>query len=116
MAVDGVAPPKGERGHAIQFATADSGYFDAAGIELLRGRVFTTADNQGMPRVAVVNEAFARKFWPTGDALNRTFRIDTAVYRIVGIIETTKIRSLSESGEPFFFEPFIFIAEKLCAL
>jgi predicted permease len=104
--VDGHAPPKGERGHATQFATADSGYFDAMGLELLSGRVFNSSDRRGMPRVAVINEALAQKFWPKGEALNRTFRIDTAVYRIVGIVKTTKIRSLSEAGEPFYFEPF----------
>jgi predicted permease len=104
--VDGYPPPAGERGWGIRFATADSGFFDAAGLTLLSGRVFTSADRPGMPRVAVINEALARKFWPKGDALGRTFRMDTASYRIVGITKTTKVRTLGEAGEPFFFLPF----------
>jgi predicted permease len=104
--VDGFAPPKGERGHAIMFATADSGYFDAIGLKLVSGRVFTSSDRPGMPRVAVINEALAKKFWPRGDALGRVFREDSTTVRIVGIVRTTKIRSLSETGEPFFFLPY----------
>lgn len=104
--VDGYAPPKGEQGHAIQFATADSGYFDAAGLTLVSGRVFSSADRAGTPRVVVINEALADKFWPRGDALGRIFREDTAVVRIVGIVKTTKIRSLGEAPVPFFFMPY----------
>jgi predicted permease len=104
--VDGYAPPKGERGHAIMFATADSGYFDAIGLQLTNGRVFTSADRPGMPRVAIINEALAKKFWPTVDPVGRVFREDTTTYRIVGVVKTTKIRSLSETGEPFFFLPY----------
>jgi ABC-type antimicrobial peptide transport system permease subunit len=59
-----------------------------------------------MPRVAVINEALAKKFWPRGDALGRVFREDSTTVRIVGIVKTTKIRSLSETGEPFFFLPY----------
>jgi predicted permease len=108
--VDGYAPPQGERGHAIMFATADSGYFDAIGLELVSGRVFTSTDRPGMPRVAVINQALAKKFWPKGDAVGHVFREDTTTYRIVGIVKTTKIRSLSESGEPFFFLPYAQLA------
>ena len=104
--VDGYAPPKGELGHAIQYATADSGYFDAAGLTLLSGRVFNSADRPGSPHVAIINEALAKKFWPQGDALGRTFRRDTAIYQIVGIVKTTKVRSLGEAPVPFFFEPY----------
>ena len=104
--VEGFAPPKGERGHATQFATADSGYFDAAGLKLLSGRVFTSADRAGTPRVVVINQALSDKFWPKGDAIGRTFRSDTVVYQIVGIVNTTKIRSLGEAPTPFFFESY----------
>lgn len=105
--VDGYAPPPGEPGYAIQFATADSGYFDAMGLKLVRGRAFNSSDRPGRNRAAVINEALAAKFWPKGDALGRTMRgADSITYSIVGIVRTTKIRSLGETGEPFFFEAY----------
>jgi predicted permease len=106
--VDGHAPPAGERGWAIQYATADSGYFDAVGLSLVSGRTFNSTDRpRGHERVAVINETFAGKFWPRGDALGRTFHgVDSVEYRIVGIVKTTKIRSLGEAPQPFFFEPY----------
>jgi predicted permease len=104
--VDGFVPPKGERGFRTEYATADSGFFDAAGIPLLSGRVFNAADLPTSDRVAIVDEAMARKFWPGGNALGHTFRADTTTYRIVGVTRTTKVRSLGESPQPFFFLAF----------
>jgi predicted permease len=105
--VDGFQPPKGEPGFAIQNTVADSGFFDAAGIQLVRGRLFNSADRRGTTRVAVINEALEKKFWPKDGAIGKTFRgADTLVFQIVGVVRNTKIRSLGENAEPFIFEAF----------
>jgi predicted permease len=104
--VDGFTPPKGESGFSVQYTPTDSGFFDAAGIRLLSGRVFNSSDLPTTPRVAVINEAMAKQFWPTGNAVGRTFRADTTIYHIIGIAKQTKIRSLGESPQPFFFLAF----------
>jgi cell division protein FtsX len=54
----------------------------------------------------MINEAMARKFWPSGSAVGHTFRADTSVYQIIGVTRTTKIRSLGEAPQPFFFLAF----------
>ncbi len=46
------------------FRTASGGYFAALGIPLLRGRVFDNRDNRQTPKVVIINEAAARRFWP----------------------------------------------------
>jgi predicted permease len=104
--VDGFVPPRGERSFAIQVTQVDSGFFDAAGLTLLSGRVFTSADRRGAPRVAVINDALAKKFWPRGDALGKTYRADTLTFQVVGIVRTTKTRSLGEAPQPFIYEAF----------
>jgi predicted permease len=104
--VDGFTPPKGERGFRIEYATADSGFFDAAGIALVSGRVFNSSDLPGTSPVAVIDEVMAKRFWPTGNAVGHTFRADTSVYRIIGVTKTTKVRSLGEAPQPFFFLAF----------
>ncbi len=104
--VDGFAPPKGERGFSIHTTSADSEFFEAAGIKLLRGRLFSSSDLPGTPRVAIINEAMAQKFWPGRDPVGRTLRADTTTYRIVGVTRTTKVRSLGEAPRPFLFSAY----------
>ena len=54
-------------------------YFETVGIGLLQGRVFATTDGPTSPKVAIVNQAFARKFLSGGDAVGRRFSYaDTA--------------------------------------
>ena len=104
--VDGFTPPKGERGFRTEYTTADSGFFDAAGVTLVSGRLFNSSDLPGTQPVAVIDEAMAKKFWPTGSAVGRTFRADTSVYQVIGVTKTTKVRSLGEAPQPFFFLAF----------
>jgi predicted permease len=104
--VEGFQPPKGTTGFEIDATSADSGFFDAAGLTLLTGRLFNSSDVSGRERVAIINQAMAQKFWPGQDAIGRTFRGDTTVFRIVGVFKTTKVRSLGEAPRPFIFTPF----------
>ena len=106
VSVEGFVPPKGQLGFVVDAAAADSGYFEAAGVQILRGRPFTSADAPGTPRVAVINEVMANTFWAGQDPVGRTFRVDTTVYRIVGVSRTTKVRSLGEAPRPFLFTSF----------
>jgi predicted permease len=104
--VEGFVPPKGQLGFVVDAAAADSGYFEAAGVKILRGRPFTAADAPGAPHVAVINEVMANTFWAGQDPVGRTFRVDTAIYRVVGVSRTTKVRSLGEAPRPFLFTSF----------
>jgi predicted permease len=104
--VAGFAPPKGELSFDIDYAVADSGFFDAAGVTIVRGRGFSAADRAGAPRVAIVNEVLAQRFWPDRDPIGQTYRADTTTYRIIGVARTTKVRSLGEEPRPFIFGAF----------
>jgi predicted permease len=104
--VEGFEPPKGEPGFAVDMAVADSGFFDAAGVTLLRGRLFSVTDVAKAPHVAIINEEMAKKFWPGQDAVGRTFRTDSGAIRVVGVIRTTKIRSLGEQPRPYLLQPY----------
>lgn len=101
--VAGLEPPKGQTGFIVDQARADAGFFDAAGIPLLRGRVFGPGDVAGAPTVAVVNQAFAERFFPGQDAVGRTFRTGSEEVRIIGVVRTAKIRALGEAPRPFVY-------------
>jgi len=99
--VAGVTPPNGKNAFDIDFAAADSGFLGAIGVRVIRGRGITAADVPSAPRVAVINEEMAKRFWPAKDPVGQTFRTDSVVYRVVGVTRTTKVRTLGEDPRPF---------------
>ena len=104
--VAGFTPPKGQPGFETDFAVADSGFFEAAGIPIVRGRGFNGTDTPNAPRNVIINEVMAQRFWPDRDAVGQTFRVDTVTYHVVGVARTTKVRSLGEEPRPFIFGAF----------
>lgn len=87
------------------------GYFDTVGMRLLRGRGFTPADREGVPRVAVINETLARQRFGDGEALGRSLALDyrgeeERPFTIVGIVADSKYNNLRESKiEPMMWAP-----------
>jgi putative ABC transport system permease protein len=78
-------------------------YFHLVGIPLLRGRLFNEFDIDTAPHVAVVNEAFARTYWPNEDALGKRFkstRPNSPWITVVGVIANARTQSLSQIDAP----------------
>jgi predicted permease len=84
-------------------------YFSAAGTMLLSGRSLTWHDDKEAPRVAVINQEFARKiFGSETEALGRYFKMrDGTRVQVVGIVENGKYQSLNEDQEPAMFLPIL---------
>lgn len=82
-------------------------YFRAVGTPVIQGREFTDADTATSPRVAVINEAFAKKIWPGENAIGKHFRTkkDEADIEVVGLTRTGKYFFLYESPQPFVYFP-----------
>jgi predicted permease len=78
------------------------GYLRTMGIPLRRGRDFTDSDNKDGPRVAIVNETLAARYWPGEDAIGRRFRFfgEDAVYEVVGIARTATYLEVGEQPRP----------------
>jgi putative ABC transport system permease protein len=93
------------------FTRISTGYFTTLGIPLLLGRDFSNNDTSSSPKVAIVNQAFARKITGAVEPLGHRFRVEATpsapetVYEIVGLVGNTKYRSLRESVEPVFYLP-----------
>jgi predicted permease len=90
----------------IRYNQISPGYLAVTGSRLLAGRAFTRADAADGQRVALVNETMARRFWPSGNAVGESIKVDAADVQIVGVVENTAINSLHEEPEPFLYLPF----------
>jgi predicted permease len=82
-----------------------AGYFATAGIRLVRGRDFDRRDAGGAPPVAVVNESFARKYFPGEDPLGRRFEFWGVSREIVGVVADVKFMGLNQQTRPAFYVP-----------
>ena len=82
-------------------------YFHAAGTSILQGRAFTWRDDKSSPRVAVVNQEFARRmFGSSNGAMGRFFKVDDGTrIQVVGIVEDGKYFQLTEDRRPAMFFP-----------
>jgi putative ABC transport system permease protein len=102
----------------VQVHTADAGYFDAAGVPLVRGRMYSERDAASTQPVAVINETMARQLWPNEDPIGR--RIVTTVrqigplgrrivvgneHEIIGVVGDIKNTSLRSDAEPAAYVP-----------
>jgi predicted permease len=85
------------------------GYFRTLGIPLLMGRDFTRADAGTTAKVAIVNEAFAKKFNLGRDAVGKRIsseEADTLDIEIVGLVQNAKYSEVKQEIPPLFFRPY----------
>ena len=83
-------------------------YFRAMGIQLFAGRGFTGDDREGMPSVVVINQAFARKFWPDEQPIGKRIRWGgwgVEWLTVVGVVGDVRVSSLEKEGAPASYMP-----------
>ncbi|HZT32094.1 MAG TPA: ABC transporter permease [Bryobacteraceae bacterium] len=105
VAVEGYAPRPGEN-LDVHHASVSPGYFDLLRIPLLAGRDFRAEDNETAPRVMIINESFARRFFDGRDPVGRRVQIYGKPFRIVGMVKDSKYYKLSEAPQPYFYMSF----------
>jgi putative ABC transport system permease protein len=93
-----------DRGTPIAATWVDDRYFATLGVPVLRGRNFTSAETPASAKVAIVNEAFVRRYWPGEDGLGRRFRtrgLDGPEYEVVGVVGNYKVETVGEQPTPY---------------
>ncbi len=89
----------------------DTHFLDAIGVPILKGRGFSDQDNGTAPQVAVVNEAFVKKFFPGQDPIGRRFGLDrteySSAFEIVGVFRDFKmnLQYAKEDAHAVFLRP-----------
>jgi len=106
----GYEPKQGESTNA-SFNSVAPGFFETLGIPLAAGRDLALSDVDGAPKVAVVNEVFAHRFFKAESPLGRRFglgrRTTTFDYEIVGVVRDGKSASMRDEPKPFVYVPFM---------
>lgn len=106
---EGFTFPKSQVNAEILTSVVDENYFAVMRTSVLRGRAFTADDKGGTPPVAIVNEEFARRYWPKQEALGKRLRLaqhGDAWVEVVGIARTGKYTFVGEPPTPFLYLPF----------
>jgi putative ABC transport system permease protein len=113
--IDGRLAPPGQ-GPSADRRNVTPGYFRTMGIPLLRGRDFDSREKDGSPPVAMVNQTFARRFFPGEEALGKRLLLFNTAREIVGVVGDVRHMSLSETLEPEIYVPLFQQPSDLLAL
>jgi putative ABC transport system permease protein len=107
--LEGVSPEKAESSEGIVSRYLSPGYFRMLGISLLRGREFEEHDARQSNKVALVNEAMARKFWDTLDVVGKRISVsrddkgNPEWNEIVGVVADVRDLNIQDKGQPEYF-------------
>jgi predicted permease len=90
-----------------RYQAATPGYFEAAGMRLLNGRLFDHArDARGRPFTLIVNDALAKRYFPNGNAVGASLRVAGQNRRIIGVVEGIQDSPADLDTKPAFWFPF----------
>ncbi|HYY55998.1 MAG TPA: ABC transporter permease [Pyrinomonadaceae bacterium] len=109
--VEGRPEPKSDENITVDYQVISPDYFSTMQVPLIRGRAFTDADKEGAPRVAIVNDVMARKYFPGEDPLGKRIAFGDAEKEdswrtIVGIAGDVRHQSIDEPPFPGAYTPY----------
>ena len=96
---------------APDYLVASPEYFRSLGIRLLRGRMFTEADDENAPPAVIVNSAMARRYWPGQNPVGQSVTVGLCGHKdewctVVGVVEDIHQHDLGESAQPAVYVPY----------
>jgi putative ABC transport system permease protein len=109
FAIQGRPAPKDGEEPSANHRVVSPDYFKSLAIPMLRGRVFTARDVEKSPMVAVVDEAFVARYFPTEDPIGKGLDIGNGTdgfYEIVGVVGNVRYAGLERAPSPTMYVPF----------
>jgi predicted permease len=90
----------------VYHAEVSARYFESLHIPILEGREFTADDDEKRPRVLIVDETAARRYWPGQDPLGKKLRVWGRLFTVVGVARNSTHMLVNESPEPMIYMSF----------
>ena len=106
VSIPGIEMAPGQESIYIKFNAVGLGYFQTMGTRILEGRDFGAVDGPSGPRVALIDETMALRFWAKDDPVGKHLRVDGKDCEIIGVTERVKIIHVHEPPEPYMYFPF----------
>jgi len=116
--IEGRAPLLSGQGYLADYRDASPDYFRAMGIPLLKGRVFRDGDKLDRPKVVIINETLARRYWPDGgNPVGQHLRLGPRfIPEVVGIVGDVKNSALNQQTAPAVYTSYLQIPEMKMSL
>ncbi len=102
---EGYAPRPHESLQVVH-AEVSARYFESLHIPVLEGREFTPDDNEKAPRVLIVDQTAARRYWPGQDPLGKNLMVWGRHFTVVGVVRNSTHTFVNESPEPMVYMSF----------
>ena len=104
ISIDGYVPRENEE-IVINYSTVGPRYFETMGTAVRQGREYNQTDTPDSPRVVIINEAMAKRYWPKGNALGARIQMGPNPVEVIGIVADSKYGSINERPLPQLFMP-----------
>jgi predicted permease len=95
--------PRPHESLEVRRADVTSRYFETLGMQIVEGRDFMADDNEKTPRVLIVDQTAANRYWPGQDALGKRLSIWGHLFTVVGVVRNSKHAFMSERPEPMIY-------------
>src|SRR6266498_3287120 len=108
IAVEGREAQHGGAGVEVGAIKVAPGYFETMRIPVLQGREFNSHDSETGPKVVIINQTMANRFWPGENPIGKRIKVDPlnpqgGHYEVIGVVRDSKFLTLGESPQPFMY-------------
>src|SRR5579863_9789637 len=98
--------PRPHESLQVMHAEVSPRYFESLHIPILEGREFTPDDDEKAPRVLIVDQTAARRYWPGQDPLGKKLRVWGSLFTVVGVARNSTHMLMNEAPEPMVYMSF----------
>ncbi len=106
FSIEGRPPAPAEQRPQVEFSFISPDYFRAMGMQLRAGRSFTEQDDDSAPRVVIINESMARRYFSGEDPLGKRILEESSPRTIVGVVGDVKRSGLEAEAPPEIYRPY----------
>jgi predicted permease len=99
--------PAPKQNMSVQVLPVGTDFISTMGISLLQGRDLTAHDDENAPKVGLINQTMARKYWAERNPVGQHFKMGKLELEIVGVVQDAKYTSLRRETSPVVYHPYV---------